>query len=321
MKVQIEEARELLEEKLTAKGLSAEDAGIVADEFMDGELRGRSDSCHGLIAFPIEIKGIAPKGAIEIEREGPAYALVNGNGNAGQLVGKFAMELAAKKAKESGVAMVGSYNHPPYLMPGYQARHAVKQGMIGIVTTVANAATAPFGGIDPVYGTNPIAIGIPSKQEPIIVDMATTVRAKGVTRYAKRYGEEIPEGCAIDKSGNPTRDPDEVHSMVAFGGYKGYGLGLAIEALVGPLVKAKVGTEKTGRGFLFQVIDPEAFAGRDEFEEKVSRLVEEVKASRKAEGVEEIFVPGEKSARKKRENLKNGFIEVDDALWEELSSL
>ncbi|MFC2175129.1 Ldh family oxidoreductase [archaeon] len=320
MKVRIEEVRELLVKKLAAKGLSPEDSGIIADEFMDGELRGRNESCHGLMAFPVEIKHIDSKGPIKVEREGPSYALVNGNGNPGQLVGKFAMELAIKKARETGVAMVGSYNHPPYLMPGYQTRYAVKEGMIGMVTTVANASTAPFGGIDPVYGTNPIAIGIPSKKEPIVLDMATTVRAKGVTRHAKRYGKEIPGGCAIDKDGKPTCIPDEVNAMLPFGGYKGYGLGFAIEALVGPLVKAKVGTE-TGRGFLFQVIDPEAFAGRDEFEEKVSRLVKEVKGSRKAEGVDEIFVPGEQSERTKQETLKSGFIEVDEKLWEELNSL
>ena len=320
MKVQIEDVRKLMEEKLAAKGLSGEDAAVIADEYLDGELRGRHS--HGLMSFPNAIKRAKEiTGPIQIEKDGPAYALVNGNGNPGQLVGKFMMELAIKKARGAGVAIVGSYNHPSYLMPGYQVRRAMKEGLIGIVIDNSKAAVVPHGGIDPVYGPNPIGIGIPSKTTPIVVDMATSVHAKGDTRYAKKFGKLLPENYALDKEGNTTRDPDEFYALLPFGGHKGYCLGLAIEVLAGPMVNAKVGTDEGSRGFMFQVIDPSKFVGQDEFEEKVARLAEQVKSSRKADGVEEIFLPGEHSERIKQENLKNGFIEVDDKLWEEIKAL
>lgn len=309
---------------LLKQGLNKKDCGIIIDEYLYGELIGRKS--HGLASFPkFAVEKIkSKKGNWKIVKEDDTYALINANGNVGQLVGKFAMDLAIKKAKEKGIAIIGMNNMKSYLMPGYYAKMASDKNMIGIVIDNAKSRVAPYGGIEPKLGTNPIGLAIPTKDAPFLLDMATAIRAMGEVRLAKKLGELLPEGMAIDKEGNSTRDPDKVNALNPFGNYKGYGLCLAVEILAGSFIRAKMGSKiQTGldRGYLFLVINPEIFVDVNRFKEEISELIKEIKSSKKARGVEEVLIPGEKEEKLMKENLQQGFLEIDDKIIEDIKKI
>jgi len=324
MKIKIEEIKNLCTGVLLKLGLNKKDCKIIVNEYLYGELIGRKS--HGFASFPkFAVEKIkSKKDNWEIIKEDDAYALIDANGNVGQLVGKFAMGLVIKKAKEKGIALVGMCNMESYLMPGYYAKIAADNDMIGIVIDNAKSRVAPYGGIEPKLGTNPISIAIPTKDTPFLLDMATATRAMGEVRLAKKLGELLPEGMAIDKEGNPTRDPDKVNALNSFGNYKGYGLCLAIEILAGSFVRTKMGSKiqtDLDRGYLFLVINPEIFVDVNRFKEEISELIKEIKSSKKAKGVEEILIPGEKEEKLMKENLQQGYLEIDDKIIEDIKKI
>ena len=140
----------------------------------------------------------------------------------------------------------------------------------------------------------------------------------GEIRLAKFLGEKIPKEWGYDKDGKPTDDPEEFVAFKPMAKYKGYGLGLAIEILAGTLVRAKMGSEnndKLKRGFLFIIIDPGKTNDPETEKQKIKKFFDFVKSSRKEEWCEEILIPGERSDRKKQKNLKNGYVEVDERIW------
>ena len=142
----------------------------------------------------------------KIIKDEDCYMVIDGNGGMGQLVLKEIFPKIIQKAKDKGIAMLGIYNMHSYLMPGTYARKATEEDILAIICNYGGAPrTAPFGSIDPVFATNPIAVGIPSNDIPIVVDMATSQLAMGKVRLAKKLGESIPEGLAIDKDGNPIK--------------------------------------------------------------------------------------------------------------------
>lgn len=324
MKIKIEEIKQLCINVLLKLGLSKEGSEIVVNEYLYGELTGKKS--HGFASFKKFAVGKikSRKGDWKIIKEDENYALIDANGNVGQLVGKFAMGLAIKKAKKRGIALVGINNMESYLMPGYYARMASDKNMIGIVIDNSKSRTAPFGGVEPKLGANPIGLAIPTKDIPFVLDMATSTRAMGEVRLAKKLGELLPEGMALDKEGNPTRNPDKVNALMPFGGYKGYGLCLAIEILAGSFVRAKMGSKiRSGldRGYLFLVINPEIFVDIETFKEEISELIKEIKSSKKSKGVEEILVPGEKAEKIKQESLKRSWLEVEDKVINDIKSI
>ncbi|UCG95896.1 MAG: Ldh family oxidoreductase [archaeon] len=324
MRIKIEEIRQLCADVCLKLGLTKENAEIVVDEYLYGELTGKKS--HGFSSFVgFAVKKIkSRKGDWKIVKEDEAYALIDGNGNLGQLVGKFAMELAVKKARKTGIALVGMNGMESYLMPGYYAKMASDKGMIGFVIDNAKSRVAPFGGTEPRLGANPIGLAIPTKDVSFVLDMATSMRAMGEVRLCKKLGKLLPGGMALDGEGNPTTNPDEVKALRSFGGYKGYGLCLAIEILAGSFIRAKMGSKiRSGldRGYLFLAINPEIFVDLDTFKKEISDLIQEIKSCKKEEGVEEILIPGEMAQRNMEENLKRGYLEIDDKIVGEIKGL
>jgi L-2-hydroxycarboxylate dehydrogenase (NAD+) len=323
MRIKINEIKSLCEQVLKKLGYNEEDSETIVAEYLYGELSGKKS--HGFSAFPgIVKKTVKDIPKWKIEKEDASYALINGNGNLGQLVGKFAMGLAIKKASKTGIAIVGMHHMQSYLMPGYYSKIAADKNMIGIVVDNARSRVVPYGGIEPKLGTNPIGLGIPTGKVGYNLDMATANRAMGEVRLAKKLETELPEGMAIDKEGNPTTNPDEVNALNPFGTYKGYGLNLAIEMLAGSLVRAKMGSkiqEGLDRGFLFIVINPEIFVGIGTFKQETGDLIDEVKNSKKQKGVDEIVIPNEHAEKKVNKSLKAGEIEIEDKIVEEIKKL
>lgn len=329
MKISIDNETKLIETMLEAYGVESKEAKIVAEVVVDGDLKGFST--HGLGRFPQYIRSIKAgtiktDGDYEIEKESASSAMINGNHKFGHYVTVKAMDLAVKKASETGVGIVGIHDSNHYGIAGYYADLAAIQDMIGIVISNTEPAMAAFGGKKALLGTNPITISIPSDDidNYICLDMATSITARGKLLEAKRKGEAIPEGMALDKDGNPTTDPAEglEGSILPFGGFKGYGLAFMFELLAGPLVSAACGEKVEGtatpdvmctKGDLLIVINPEFFGGSMQFKFYVDQFVREI---REENGV----VPGDREVQNISTNYENG-IEVDETLYEQLNEM
>ena len=250
MRISVENERKLVNEILINIGVQEDHAKIITEATLDSDLKGFTS--HGLGRFPQYIRGInngfiETKGDYEIVKDEDSIALIDGKSLFGQYIAHEAMMMAINKAKETGIAAVGTFNSNHFGITGYYSDLAIRNDMIGIVICNTEPGVAPLGGKKAILGTNPIAIGIPSETY-IAVDMATSVSARGKLLEAKRKGEEIPPNTAIDKDGNPTTDPEAAleGSILPFGGVKGYALSFMIEIMTGPLVNAAFGTKVTG---------------------------------------------------------------------------
>ena len=210
MKIMKDKEIALVKEILKKLGASEEDSEFVAEATIDADLKGFTS--HGLGRFPqylisIEAGTINLKDDIEIEKETPAIALINGNSGFGQAVSYKAMQIAIKKAKEVGIGCVGVHNTNHFGVTGFYSDLALRENCIGLVLANTDPAIAPLGGSQALIGTNPIALGIPSETY-ITVDMATSVTARGKIIESKRKGMDLPDGWALDKDGNPIQDPN-----------------------------------------------------------------------------------------------------------------
>ena len=325
MKITLQEERSIIIEILTRMGVTMEDAEIVADVTLDADLKGFSS--HGIGRFPQYVKGlkygtIKLNSEIEIENETISTALLNGNHKFGHVVTYYGMEMAMKKARETGVGVVGIHDSNHFGVAGYYSDMAIMQDLIGLVVANTEPAMAPIGGKEAIIGTNPIAIGIPSNSHYVSVDMATSASARGKLLEAKRKGEKIPENVALDVDGNPTIDPEAAlkGSILPFGAHKGYALSFMIEILAGPLVRAAFGTQVTGtanpeemctKGDLVMALDPSKFSNIETFKGEVDDFISEVKSSGN------VFIPGDMEVRNIKDRKENG-IAIDDQLMEEI---
>jgi len=299
------------------------DAAVVGALMAEADLQG-SDG-HGVIRLPQYVKRIRAGGVnlrpdIRTVREKPGMALVHGDNGMGHLVMTYAAEIAIEKARTSGVAWVGAQwsNHagPASLY----ARMPLTHDMIGLYFAVGNANhLPPWGGIEMLLSTNPIAAAIPAGEEPpIVLDMATTVAAYGKVKAKAAKGESMPEGWMIDRHGRPLTDPKRADEgfLLPIGGYKGYGLALVVGLIAGTLNGAAMGKDlidfnrdaagATNTGQAIVAIDPAAFGEIDAFKREVDRLIRDLRSSERMPGVERIFLPGEQSHEKRRVQAAQG---------------
>lgn len=320
----ITEIRERLTLALESRGIAKEDASLLAEEYLEGELEGKQS--HGLMAFPSLLKTIrGPLAEAETILKTHALLVLEANGTPGIIVGKKAIGILAGMAQEEGVAVAIIKNMASWLRPGSIARMVAEMGMVGLaVNNGGKAMVAPPGGFDPVIGTNPIGIGIPTTEDPIVVDMATSKRAWGEVRKAKREGLPLPEGTYYADDGQFTTDPEQAISVEATGEYKGFGLALFIEILTGSLVGKPMGSHadteprQRKRNALIAVFDPSKTCDPLLFTRENSALIAAIKDTRRLEGNNEILMPGERAAIKRKGNLDRGTLEIEDALWEQL---
>jgi LDH2 family malate/lactate/ureidoglycolate dehydrogenase len=310
---------------MSALGLPKKDAHTIAELMAEADMQG-SDG-HGVIRLAPYAKRILAGGLnlqphIRVVQERTAMALVDGDNGMGHLVMKQATELAIQKAKSSGIAWVGSRLSNHAGPASLYARMALKHDMIGLYFAVGNANhLPPWGGLDMLLSTNPIAAAIPSLNEaPIVLDMATTVAAYGKVKAKAQRGEMMPEGWMIDRQGKPLLDPtkSEEGFLLPIGGYKGYGLSLVVGILAGTLNGAAMGSQvidfnkdfssTTNTGQAIAVIDPAAFGDITEFKQNVDRLVRELREAKRMPGVDRIWLPGEQSHLRRIDNQKHGVL-------------
>lgn len=304
-------------------GLPAADAGTVAALMTEAEVQG-SDG-HGLIRLAPYARRIRAGGMnlhpdIRVVQERAAMALLDGDNGMGHLVMKRAAEIAVDKARTSGVAWVGARLSNHAGPASLYARMPLAQDMIGMYFAVGNANhMPPWGGMDMLLSTNPIAVAVPAGEEPpIVLDIATTVAAYGKVKAKAQRGEEMPIGWMIDRLGQPLTDPKRAGEgfLLPIGGYKGYGLALIVGLLAGTLNGAAMGSEvidfnqdfasTTNTGQAILAIDVAAFGDVNEFKARVDRLVREMRGSERLPGVERIWLPGEQSHERRIANLRDG---------------
>ncbi len=298
---------------------------------------------HGIIRLlpyitRIESGGVNTRPRLRITQERAATAHIDGDNGMGHLVMKRAAEIAIAKAKVSGMAWVGS-QHSNHAGPAsIYARMALPEGMIGLYFAVGNANhLPPWGGLDMLLSTNPIAVAIPAGNEPpIVLDMATTVAAYGKVKAKAQRGEMMPEGWMIDRQGNALLDPKRAAEGLllplggAQAGYKGYGLALMIGILAGTLNGAAMGkavidfnvdtVTPTNTGQAVAMIDPAAFGDPQAFRDNVDTLINELRNSERLPGVERIWMPGEQSFYKRIDCAANG-VPLSAALCDVLDTL
>jgi LDH2 family malate/lactate/ureidoglycolate dehydrogenase len=310
---------------MRALGLPIEDAATVAALMVDADMQG-SDG-HGVIRLAPYAKRILAGGInltpdIKVIQERTAMALVDGDNGMGHLVMKKATELAIHKARTAGIAWVGSRLSNHAGPASLYARMALQHDMIGLYFAVGNANhLPPWGGLDMLLSTNPIAAAIPTLNEaPVVLDMATTVAAYGKVKAKAQRGEMMPEGWMIDRQGKPLLDPtkSEEGFLLPIGGYKGYGLSLIVGILAGTLNGAAMGSQvidfnkdfstTTNTGQAIAIMDPSAFGDITEFKQNVDTLVRELRGSERMPGVDRIWLPGEQSHEKRLSNEAHGIL-------------
>jgi LDH2 family malate/lactate/ureidoglycolate dehydrogenase len=318
-------------------GIPEEDAKNIAELMIEADLQG-SDG-HGIFRLPqyirrIQAGGVNPRPKIRVERERAAMALVNGDNGMGHLAMKYAAELAIAKARSAGSAWVGVRwgNHagPASLY----AKMPMRQGMIGMYFAVGNANhLAPWGGIEMLLSTNPIAVAIPAGEEPpVVLDMATTVAAFGKVKTKAQRGETMPEGWMVDRDGKPLTDPKRMNEgfLLPIGGYKGYGMALVFGILAGTLNGAAMGRDvidfnaddasATNTGQAILAIDISAFDDLSSFKTRIDELSRDIRGSERMKGYERIFLPGEQSHARHQERSRLG-VPVPPTLLASLNEL
>ena len=319
----ISKAEAFIAEALHAHQVPLADAQVVAQLMVKSDLVGADG--HGIFRLPAYIKRIRAGGInltpnIHIEREQGATALINGDNALGHLVMNRAVDVAIEKVKKHSVCWVGSHYGNHSGAASVYVRKLAEQGYIGIYMAVGNANhMAPWGGIDLLLSTNPIAIAVPAGNNPtVLLDIATTVAAYGKVKVAAQKGESIPDTWMIDRNGKPITDPKKSNegSLLPIGGYKGYGLAVMIGLLAGTLNNAAVGKETidfnahhdliTNTGQTIIAVDPSAFGDKELFIERVISLVNDLKASAKLPGINQIRVPGDGAAKMMAERMQKG---------------
>jgi L-2-hydroxycarboxylate dehydrogenase (NAD+) len=315
-----------------AAGCDKVNANAIAEGVVEADLRGHhiqgTDHIYSIIA-DLGAGRLNGRARPHIVRQKPAAIQVDGDGGSGYVGGRFAVEVAVESVRASGGTVVGLVRSGDIFMLGAYVEHLARAGLVGMAfTNTAPARVHPAGGLDPALGTNPIAFAFPRRgADPVIVDVATSTSAVGHIRMAT-YGEGvIPAGLALDRSGAPTTSAAEALAgvLTPLGGHKGYALALAGALLSGPVIGALVGQALSAqmtswgripeRGHTFIAIDPSAFTDIAEYESRTKDYLGEIKAGRKAPGVGEILIPGERSLRQRRAGIEEG-IHMRTDVWQ-----
>ena len=253
-----------------------------------------------------------PVTRMDVVRDGPTTAVVDGNRGMGHVIAKKAMQMSIDKAKQYGMGMVAVRNSTHYGIAGYYALMAAKEGMIGITGTNARPSVAPTFGVENMLGTNPLTFAFPTDEEfPFLLDCATSITQRGKIEVKARKNELVPEGLVIGQDGDFMINAQEIlDAMLAgeaallplggaeeeTGSHKGYGYSTVVEVLSsalqgGAFLKAITGVNV---GHFFITVDISSFTEIESFKRTAGEIMRNLRASKKAPGCSRIYTPGEK---------------------------
>lgn len=307
-----------------------EDANIIIDSLIYANRRGITS--HGIIRLldyvsNLKVGTINPKTGRRIIKDNPTAILIDAEDGFGQVAMNSGIQEGIERAMKYGTCSIGVSRSNNFCTAGYLAEKVADKGMIALLMANSAPAMAPWGGYEPLLGTNPLAIVIPSSEPPnIVLDMATSKVARGKIAFALRKGERIPDDWALDANGNVTTDPEAALKGTVFplGGYKGYGLSLVIDILAGLLTGSKFGgtikplrdtSESQGLGHMMFIIKTEAYMPLCQFYENINSL-KDIIHNAPAKPGNTIMFPGEPEyiiSQKWTQNL-----EIPQSIYSEL---
>jgi LDH2 family malate/lactate/ureidoglycolate dehydrogenase len=325
-------------------GVPKEDAAICAEVLISSDLRGiESHGVQRLKMYYNRIKsGIQlPVTKIKIVRKSDTTAILDAGHGMGQIAAYRAMEMAIEKAKKHGTGAISVGNSTHFGIAGYYSQMAVKEGMIGITMTNARPSVPPTFGVEPMMGTNPITIGIPTDEEfPFMIDCATSITQQGKIEALARTQTPVPEGLVIDEKGEPLTDTPSILDGLAkgtaallpvggagetLGGHKGYGYAAAVEIISaalwgGPFMK-DLGNPKTYfLGHFLMAVNVKSFIDLNDFKKRAGDICRALRNSKKAPGQERIYTAGEKEYYMEIERRKTG-IPINQSILNDLVTM
>jgi LDH2 family malate/lactate/ureidoglycolate dehydrogenase len=335
MKIKPEQLREVSVQILKRLNATQDEAELVADCLVRAEMRGIDT--HGvyflkLLSDRVDAHMIHVPTPLKVIREDNTTAIVDGGNGLGQVAAHRAMKMSIQKARNFGVGitLVRNTNHIGIL--AFYTPMAAEEGMVGIVMSNSAPSMSPWGGAEPILGTNPISIAVPGGSGgPVVLDMSSSVVARGKIRRAQRMKERIPLGWALDEIGSPTTDPVAAlkGTLLPIGGPKGYGLALMVDVLAGLLSGSQYGPEvktfhqplgPTGIGVFTMAIDIERFMPLHQFKDLMTSYAKSIKKTRKAKEVSQIYLPGEIELEREKQSLKEG-VEISAEVAKDLNTL
>lgn len=332
MKLTREQELKLVKGILTTANYSEEDAEIISKVTTHSDFTGVYS--HGLSRLTrylrqIDVGALNPEPHMEVVIDDGPITVFDGDNGSGIVSLNRAYDVTLEKAKKYGLAMSTGRRNANIGCGSYYGWRAAEDNMVCILCCNTYAFTAPYGGADRMIGTNPIVIGIPSdKAYPMVLDISTTTVAMGKIQAFEREGKPIPADWASDYDGNPTTDASKAYALSPISAHKGYGLAVMVDALSTFFSGAAYGSDiglfsklqPENTGFFLLLIDPSRFMPIEMFKQNTDNYISMMKNSRKAPGVQEIFVPGEIEFRNFNKYLETG-VEFSDNLEKELVML
>jgi len=307
---------------LAAHGIAGPDAATVAACLVRADLRGVDT--HGVVRLPGYLdrlrRGlINPNPTLCPEEVTPVAAALDGQNGFGFVVATRAMREAIDRGRRYGIGVVSVRRSTHFGMAANYALQAIEAGMVALVFTNASPAMPPWGGREALLGTSPLAAGVPGgRLGSYVLDMSPAVAARGKIRLAARRGEKIPPGYALDAEGRMTTDPTAALQGVVLpvGGPKGSGLSMLMDILCGVLSGAAFGGDVGDQyksydrpqnvGHFFVAVKPDLFVSADAVRSRMDALVERIRTSPPAEGVDEVLLPGEIESRREMIRTNSG---------------
>ncbi|KIW05701.1 uncharacterized protein PV09_03561 [Verruconis gallopava] len=318
LRVDANAARDFVQAILVGNGVSSDNAKVIAQCLIAADLRGVDT--HGMHRIPsymerIRQKVLDPTATPTVQQATPVVAHVDGNNGFGFLAAHAGMEAAIKSAEVYGIGLASVKNSNHFGMSAWIVQQALDANMMSLVFTNSSPALPAWGGKSKLMGVSPLACGAPGRENPFILDMAPSIAARGKIYKAKRRGEKIPLGWALDKDGKVTDDPAAALDggvMLPMGGPKGSALAIMMDVFSGVFSGSSFAGHVTnpydpsrpaGVGHFLVAIKPDLFMSLDEFRDRLEYLYQRVVGSEKADGVERIYFPGEieQLAQKTRE--------------------
>lgn len=317
----VAEARDLAEGALCGIGYDHDEARIIANHVIDAALCGYEYSGLAKILNIAESEHFnLPRRPMKVLRETEVSIAFDGGNNVGMLSLYYAAVDTIKKAAAHGISLVSVNDAWMSGRSAYYVEMIARAGLVAIHTAASPRQVAPFGGAKAVLGTNPLAIAVPSSRGPIVLDMGTSAYMMTEVMLRERLGELLPEGVAIGPDGEPTRDPALARrgALLPFGGYKGFGLALMIQAL--GLLAGSGLEQESDYGYLFIAFRPDLIGPADVFKRQVTELIDRVMATPRQAGIDEVRIPSQRAFRSRERALRAG-LTFDRLVYDALVAL
>ncbi|RYG08228.1 MAG: Ldh family oxidoreductase [Burkholderiales bacterium] len=322
MKLTFDDAHQLATRFLVRHEMPQAHAGIVADHLIYATNAGHDFAgLSRLLPIAEQLARRGTGGDVTTLRETANSAVMDGGNVIGYVTSLMAMDKAIELAKKSGIGVVGLSNSWFSGMLRYYVERAADRDMIALHACNSTARVAPFGGIDRLLGTNPLAFACPAPGAPLVIDIGSSAMTWGDVIFHQQTGRPLPEGVAVDPEGHPTLDPASAlaGAIKTWGGPRGSAIAMMVQAL-GILGGSDPVIGETGKwGYFFMAMDPSLLMPVDELKTRIGSMRDQIEGSRAAPDGTAVRAPGSSGTKRLQEAKERGWIDVDDAIVRAIS--